>query len=174
MLGGVWILACGAFVPAGSCAKGCGACARSSDDVVRATSRAAPRYVDDIARVPGRAARQIEGSIGHIARSPSTHGAAVLLDDAARPFGRDYARAVERANISKAQHDHLLDAFDVVQTALDLAPDDHDGPAADLDARIARILDEQQRRQLHASMGTSRQIVERIARERPVQKSGKP
>jgi len=113
VLGVGWALACGAAVPVGGCSKGCGACARSSDDVARVATHSddvtrAVRHTDDIARPTLHATDDVVKADG-VAR--------IAVEDA-RAFD-DLGRAMDEIVVTPQQYDEVMSAYDVAETAIE-------------------------------------------------------
>lgn len=111
VLGVGWVLACGAAVPVGACSKGCGACARSSDDVARVAT-----HSDDIARA---------ASHGDDIARPALHTSDDLVraaEGAVAAEGRafdDLGRAMDELAVPPQQYDEVMSAYDVAETAIE-------------------------------------------------------
>lgn len=191
LIGGLFVV-CAGFGPASSCAKGCGACGRSGDDIARSsrvaddfararpTVRTGPRgtvatygstHLDEtVAALP-----EVEGSISSVARTPSRNGATLTIDDTSRSFAGDYGKTIDKASITRDQHERLVDAFEIAQKVVELATSGDDDAQREaavrrLDAKLLTILDDQQRARFYAHLGSPEVIVHRLARERPVRR----
>jgi hypothetical protein len=158
-----------------------------------AGERAAVAGLDDaVAALP-----PIEGPASSLAKVPSARGSTMTSTAGTRSLANDYTRAIDPIRVTRKQHELLLDAFDLAQSAIDAinSPDSDDGspeaprdPAArerveraridavaDLMAdRISHVLDAGQVRKLYAALGTPQVIVYRLARERPMTSAARP
>jgi hypothetical protein len=179
------VLFCGAFVPVGGCAKGCGKmAAREGDDIARYGTRsslgvagAAP-YADDLAR-SGR-----YGSYGDDLSRAGRHGDDMATTHAGgAAVGDDLAGELEQSSLklNQSQHDEVMDAVkDVGQEVLGqlVEGDDEEDEAdikrasAELEKRLKATLTRDQLRRFHAEFGTSKQLLERLVREQGVNPAG--
>jgi hypothetical protein len=175
------IIFCGAFVPVGGCAKGCGQAgkmaAREGDDIARLGTRtrfgvgaAAPAGVaDDLARTGRYGAYSDDLARGTTHADDLAHAADDINTSS-------FASELEQSSIklSEKQNDELLDALkDVGEEVIgqlaegDDAEDEADikRAATELDKRLEATLTKAQLRKFHAQFGTSKQVVERLVRE---------
>jgi hypothetical protein len=150
-----------------------------------AGERAAIAGLDDaVAALP-----PIEGPASSLAKVPSARGATMTSTAGTRSLANDYARAIDPIRVTREQHELVLDAFDLAQSALDVittsgggSPDVPGDPAAReqaerfriqvaaamMEHEISQALDAGQVRELYAALGTPQVIVYRLARERPM------
>jgi hypothetical protein len=188
-LGGVAaVLLCGAFVPVGSCAKGCGRAASSGgDDIARTTAFSGTRYTDDIARSGA-------GYGDDLARSGTRYsddvavGAGRATDDVAiggMHHGDDLAAAeldLSKLDLTPKQSKAMDKALDVAkdagQEALGMLADDDEGndeeakadldrATKQLDRKLAATLNRDQLRQFHATYGSSADVITWLAASQP-------
>jgi hypothetical protein len=189
-LGGVAVvLLCGAFVPIGSCAKGCGRAASSGgDDIARATAVSGARYTDDLARSGA-------GYGDDLARSGTRYsdevavGAGRATDDialgGALHHGDDLAAAeldLSKLSLTPKQSKAMDKALDVAkdagQEALGMLADSDeenddeakanlDRATKQLDRKLAATLNADQLRQFHATYGSSADVITWLAASQP-------
>jgi hypothetical protein len=94
----------------GACSKGCGACARSSDDIARVAT-----HSDDIARAAShsddlaRPALRVSDDLAH---------ASVHVADGGKAFD-DLGRAMDELSVPPQQYDEVMSAYDAAETAIE-------------------------------------------------------
>lgn len=176
------VVFCAGFIPVGGCAKGCGTAGRAASHGGDDIARLGVRTGDDLAVSGSRF-----GAVGVAGEGAGVTGARYaddiavtgshVADDVARDMHvTSIADELETSGIklTERQHDELTDALkDVGQEVIgqladgDDSDDDEDEAraAAKLDKRLQKTLTREQRQKFHAEFGTSREIVERLARE---------
>ncbi len=137
ILGVGWVLACGAAVPVGACSKGCGACARSSDDVARVAT-----HGDDIARAASHGDDVARPALHAADDLVKADGVARIAADEARAFD-DLGRAMDELVVTPQQYDEVMSAYDAAETAIEtgLAAIDAGDDEGDLAERGQLVVD---------------------------------
>ena len=183
------VVFCAAFIPVGGCAKGCGGAGRvaahQGDDIARIGTRGSlglsgTAYADDLARGGGR-------YTDDLARTGGGHADDMVhVADDVHVAG--FADDLEQSSLklTETQHSEVKDALKTVgeELAGQLAEGDDEEDeqdikraASDLDKRLKQTLTREQLRKFRAEFGTSKQVVERLAREqtlKPASAATKP
>lgn len=171
------VVFCGAFVPVGGCAKGCGKMASHSDDLARTGAS----YGDDLARGGARTSDNLAVTGTRYSDDLAVTGTRYGDDLAAggahhTPYGGAAAELddLSKLDLTPAQSKEVSDALDIAKDVGEevlgqLADSDESNDdearvrlaraTKDLETRLARTLSAEQLRQFHATYGSAGDVI---------------